>query len=341
MPKRTTIEDVARRAGVSKVTVSYVLNGRQDAARISEETTKRVLEAARDLHYRPNALARMLLSRRTDSIAVAFQYADYFSSASTFTGEVMRGVCAACVDNDLDLLLHTKRVETGPAEADTLTDGRVDGLLVLRDAHDATLAEIVSRRFPAVLFFSRLEGVDLPFVDADNYSGGRMGTRHLLELGHKRIGIVRGPADSVSANDRFNGFRDAFTGAGLDPEQACVVTMENPTSDGDQLLRCLEGPEGPTALFVWSDDVAFAVMRILRDHGYDVPNDVSVVGFDSSDACERVHPALTSVRQPVHDMAYEATEMLAHIVKGIPVARRQRLFVPTLDVRGSTAPPKN
>lgn len=338
MVRRITIDDVAKKAGVSKVTVSYVLNGRGSAARISDETSTRVMEAARDLQYRPNALARMLLSRKTDTIAVAFQYAEYFSAASSFITEVLRGVTLACVEQKLDVLLHTRPAAAGVDEADMLTDGRVDGLLLLRDKDDPTLAEIQARRFPCVLFFTRATDPETPFVDSDNYSGGRLGAKHLIELGHTRIGMIRGPGQSVSSNDRFNGYRDAMEAAGLEVKPEHVVTMESPQAPPEQFKQVMTGPDRPTALFVWSDDVAFAVVRWLGDIGLNVPGDVSVVGYDSSDACERIHPALTSVRQPVFEMAAEATEMLSRLIRHQPVRRRQVLFSPTLDVRASTLP---
>lgn len=339
MPKRTTIEDVAKHAGVSKVTVSYVLNGRHRDARIATDTVERVLESARFLHYRPNALARMLLSRRTDSIGVVFQFADYFSSASNFTAEVMRGVCGACVSHGLDLLLHTKPVDSGEDEADALMDGRVDGLLMLRDADDPALIQVQERDFPVVLFFTRPGNGSTPFVDADNYSGGRLATRHLIEQGHKRIAVLRGSAQSVSSNDRFNGYRDAMESAGLPIRPDHICTLESPNASPDCLFQMMQKPDRPTALFVWSDDVAFAVLRWLSDIGLSVPDDVSVVGYDSSVACDRSYPPLTSIRQPIFDMAYEATDMLARIIRRAPLERTQQLFPPTLDIRASTAPP--
>ena len=338
MARRITIEDVAKLAGVSKVTVSYVLNGRGEDARISARTMERVMSAARDLQYRPNALARMLLRQQTDSIAMAFQYAEYFASASTFISEVMRGVCSSCVDLGLDVLLHTRPATPGQAEADLLTDGRVDGLLILRDQDDPTLNEILDRKFPVVMFFTRSARADVPYVDADNYSGGRMGTKHLLDIGHTDVGIVRGPAQSVSSNDRYNGYRDAMEAAGHIVRSDHTATLETPSAHPGDLLAMMSSPDRPSALFVWSDDVAFAVLRWLGEIGLSVPNDVSIVGYDSSEACERVHPALTSVRQPVHDMACEATEMLARLIRKQPLKRHQVLYPPTLDVRASTAP---
>jgi len=338
MVRRITIEDVAKHAGVSKVTVSYVLNGRGVDARISPQTMARVLDSAKELQYRPNALARMLLRQRTDSIAVAFQYADYFATSSTFISEVMRGVCASCVDLGLDVLLHTRPATPGQPEADMLTDGRVDGLLILRDQDDPTLNEILDRKFPTVLFFTRSSSPDVPYVDADNYSGGRVGTKHLIDIGHTKIGMVRGSAHSVSSNDRYNGYRDAMEAAGLEVRLDHVTTLANTMSPPGDLLAMMSGEDRPTALFVWSDDVAFSVLRWLGEIGLTVPNNVSVVGYDSSDACERVNPALTSVKQPVFEMAHEATDMLARIIRKQPLKRHQVLYPPSLDIRASTAP---
>ena len=340
MSKRKTIEDVARLAGVSKVTVSYVLNGRAAEARISDDTEVRVLAAARDLGYRPNALAKMLLRQRTDSLAVAFQYATFFSAWSSFTSEVMRGVCDACVQAGMDLMLHTRGTEGSSADADTLTDGRVDGALILRDADDPTLLELIRRKFPCVLFFTRSTDTEVPFVDADNYAGGRMATQHLLKLGHRRIGMVRGSASSISSNDRFNGYRDALEMAKMEVDPSLVLTLETPSADPTAFMNLMLSDDRPTALFVWSDDVAFALLRRLSELGLSVPDDVSIVGFDSTEACERVSPALTSVRQPIVEMAREATLLLVSLIRQEPVSRTQIIYPPSLDVRQSTAPPK-
>lgn len=338
MGKRKTIEDVAKLAGVSKVTVSYVLNGHSSTARISSGTEERVLKAAEELGYRPNALARMLVTKRTDTFALVFQYANYFAASSSFITEVMRGVCEGCVESGMDLLLHTKPTEQ-TSEAHALMDGRVDGVLILRDSDDPTLNELIRRQFPCVLIFSRASNGDVAYVDSDNYTGGRIATQHLLDLGHRRIGMVRGPRHSVSSNDRFSGYRDALESKGLRLDPDLIATVEGPTSDTSEFAAMMSRPDRPTALFVWSDDVAFTLLRLLGDAGLSCPDDVSVVGFDSSDACERVHPALTSVRQPVFDMARDATLLLGSLIRGEPTHRRQILYPLTLDIRGSTARP--
>ena len=338
MSQRKTLNDVAKRAGVGKVTVSYVLNGRAMEARISPQTSERVLAAARDLDYRPNALARMLLRKRTDTIAVVFQYADYFRSASSFIGDAMRGVCDGCVEAGVDLMLHTKVASDLVAEADALTDGRVDGALVLRDAHDEMMELLFSRKFPVVLFFSRSEDSSVPFVDLDNFMGGKLATNHLLELGHRRIAMMRGSLRSVSSNDRHSGYRSALEAAGIEYNTDFVLSDVFEDSP-QQLIDLMKRKDRPTAVFSWSDDDAFTCMKILSSMGLQVPDEVSVVGFDSSQACERVSPALTSVRQPIAEMAKRATQLLVEIVKGEPLSGpHQIVFPPRLDVRGSTSP---
>src|SRR5579862_1897178 len=215
MSRRITIEDVARHAGVGKVTVSYVLNGRSKAARISEETRKRVLQVADELQYRPNAVARMLATKRSDTLAVVFQFGTYFSAWSSFTSEVMSGISEATVEEGCDLLLHTKQVRDALDEADALADGRVDGALVLRDEDDPTLVRLVEKGFNCVQFFTHSDGLDVPWVDCNNVLGGSLATEHLIALGHRKIAMVCGSLRSVSSNDRIAGFRSAMAAHGL------------------------------------------------------------------------------------------------------------------------------
>lgn len=338
MTRRTTIEDVAKLAGVSKVTVSYVLNGQGAAARISEPTERRVLAAAAELGYQKNALARMLVTRKTDTLALVFQYASYFSAPSAFITEVMRGVCEGCTEAGLDLMLHTRPVGEGD-EASLLMDGRVEGALVLRDAHDPTVETLLRLGFPTVLFFSRPLDGDAAFVDADNYTGGRIAVRHLVQLGHRRIGMVRGPRQSVSSNGRFDGFRQEMDAAGLRVRDEDVLTIEHPGADYGPLTERMRQPDRPTGLFVWSDDVAFGCLPVLEALGLSVPQDVSLVGFDSSELCTRANPPLTSVRQPVFEMAKEATLLLSALLRHDDSVRKQVVYSLSLDIRGSTCPP--
>jgi LacI family transcriptional regulator len=219
-----------------------------------------------------------------------------------------------------------------------LADGRIDGALLLRDEGDPLISELEMRHLPCVQFFSRAAG-DAPFVDADNYAGGRLATRHLIELGHRRIAMVRGPQRSNSSNDRYVGYRDALESAGIGVGPERVVSIPSPLSDPEPFRRLMQTPDRPSAVFCWSDEVALVLMPLLREMGLRVPEDVSLVGFDSLAACEQAVPALTSVRQPIFDMAAQATRLLAALVRQEAVAQRQILVPLALDRRHSTAPP--
>lgn len=328
--------DVARRAGVGKVTVSYVLNGHSRAARISEETQQRVLQAVAELDYRPNALARMLVKKQTDAIAVVFQSGGYFTSLSGFTSEVMRGVCSACVEADIDLMLHTRPANDPIQEAQALMDGRVDGVLMLRDGGDPMMAEVIRRRFPLVLFFTRSDDPNVPFVDTDNYTGGKIATNHLLDLGHKRIGMLAGGTGSIASNDRFNGFRSALESRGVPFNPGYVVRIADPSGEAD-FKQLMTLPKRPTALFAWSDDDAFQSFRYLEELGLRVPEDVSVVGYDNSTLSERSNPPLTSVQQPVFEMAKTATQMIVQITRSEVPDQPRLIFVPEIVIRKSTS----
>lgn len=335
--RRPTIRDVAQKAGVGKVTASYVLNGRSRSARISKETEAKVLAAARDLAYSPNAVARMLATQRTSIIAVVFQYGTLFAADSGFISQVMRGACGAAVEEGFDLMLHTKTVVSPEAEADVLTDGRVDGVLILRDPDDPTLSNLVARNFPTVQFFTKSNHPSAAWVDADNTAGGRLAAEHLLELGHREFGMVAGPQGSAAANDRLNGFRGRLAESGIVLSDERIVRVGNPQEVG-AIEPLFTSATRPTALFAWADDVAIASMEAIQDLGLVCPTDVSIVGFDSLDICNRCRPGLTSVAQPIPEMAAAAVRLLSQLVKGETPVTRQLLFPLRLDVRGSTAP---
>ena len=318
------------------MTVSYIMNGRSAEARISVATRDRVLAVARDLSYRPNAIARSLVSRRTDVIAVVFQYAQFFNAGSTFINELMRGVCEECVRQNLDVILHTRTFSEPSSEAAALMDGRADGVLLLRDANDPLTATIASADFPAVAFFTRPAGDCLPFVDCDNFAGGQIATRHLIENGHRRIGMVCGPSGSSASHDRRAGYQAALAEHGIEFSPSLMVYPSETLNGPDQVFQFVRN-ENPSAIFCWSDDDAFACMQALTRAGLRVPDDVSVVGFDGSEACGRCTPPLTSIRQPVAKIATKAVQLLVETIGGRGLEAQRFVFSPTLSSRASVA----
>lgn len=341
-----TMREVAERAGVSKATVSYILNGREASMRIPEETRQRVLAVVRDMGYHPNALARSLAHKQTHTVAVVMQYPALFSGWSGFTNELMHGVTDAAIRQGYDVLLQTR--PTSPewgkdaakgvkAEVATLTDGRVDGALLLRDLDDPLAEALQLRGFPTVLMFTHAADPALWYVDCDNLVGGFLATEHLTDLGHRRIVHLAGGPRSGAARERRQGYLQALRAAGVEPRTDWIVELGSSTADFEpaaQLFACSPSVR-PTAVFAWSDDVAIQMMGVLRQMGLQVPEDVAVVGFDSTAVCDHTDPPLTSVRQPIYAMAAQALELLTQQIRGDLPDRTQVRIEPALVVRRS------
>lgn len=348
-----TMREVAERAGVSKATVSYVLNGREVAMRIPDETRERILSAVRELGYYPNALARSLSNKGTHTIAIVMQYSALFSGWSGFTNELMHGVTDAAVAEGYNVMLQTRQPERhwrggvmDPIEAEvaTLTDGRADGALLLRDVDDPLPAALNRRAFPTVLMFTSSEDPEQWYIDCDNLQGGISATEYLLSLGHRRILHLCGSPRSGPARERALGYRTALERAGLPVRPEWIVEAAAPLADfapAAQLFR-LPVDQRPTAIFAWSDDVAIKMMGILRGEGVRLPQDVAIVGFDSTALCDHTDPPLTSIRQPVYAMAAEALTLLTQRIRGQILEETRIRVAPSLVIRHSCgAPPES
>ena len=333
-----TLQDVAVRTGVSKVTVSYILNGRETMVRISPTTRERVLAAANEMGYHPNALARALVRRCTDTVTLVMQFPAVFSSGSGFLSELMHGVTDAASNLGYDLMLHTKALPTLSQEVGALTDGRADGVLILRDLGDPLIGELAERGFPFVSLFSRTEEPNGYFVDCDNVAGGKIAAEHLWEMGHRSIGFVGGSPSSSSVRDRWQGFSETLAAYGATVTH-CTITYAQ--GDFAPLLKMMQCPAPPTALFFWSDDVAISAMKLLREElCLCIPEDVSIIGFDGTEMlCERSAPRLTSVRQPIYAIAEQAMRLLIAQIRQEEGIATQILLPPELIRRDSVAPP--
>jgi DNA-binding LacI/PurR family transcriptional regulator len=339
-----TIRDVARRAGVSKAAVSYVLNGRTTSVKITRETQERIYAAARELDYHPNALARGLARRRMDTMVLIPQEATYLSVWSGFTSEMMQGISEAALSTNYDVTLHLKEEPSLDEEVAAATDGRADGALLWRYRDDPLAERLIERGFPIVSMFDRGDHPDLWYVDCDNVLGGRLATEYLLELGHRDILHLSRDTRSGNALDRLRGYTRALTAHGLPVRPDRIVDVGWEFGDDAPYRRVaamLCGPSRPTAVFCWYDGVALRILRMVRELGLRVPEDISILGFDSTILCEHTDPPLTSVRQPVREMAACAVTLLAKRLNREPVEEPRKLFVPVLDIRSSCAPPRS
>ncbi|WP_225421196.1 LacI family DNA-binding transcriptional regulator [Sphingomonas parva] len=319
---RTTIDDVAARAGVSIKTVSRVLN---DEPGVRSETRGRVREAISALSYRPSLPARSLAGRRSNLLGLV-----YANPSANYVFDVQSGAMARCRDAHLRLFIQSCNDRGDETVEDVLAmvdQTHVDGLVVTPPlSSDAELiAALEERRVPFVRLAPDVVGTRSPAVVMDDEEAAREMTEHLLALGHKRIGFVEGHPDHPSSRLRRSGFEAALALAGLDEDQPVEQGHNDVASGLKAGRRLLTRVDRPTAIFASNDDMAAGVIQAARELGLDVPRQLSVAGFDDSQIASIVWPALTTIRQPTYDMAFAAAGLLIDLVRGRQVPAVTRL----------------
>lgn len=344
-PRLPTVRDVARLAGVSPTTVSFVLNG-VESVHISPATRQRVLEAADTLHYRPNSLARGLRTRRSCCIGVVIPGL----SADSFYVEVLQGVEEASRDAGYSVIVSTSRgsPEEEAAVIEALRDRRIDGLLAVPVCHpsSADAYRRLAREIPVVFVDRWPEGVDIPRVAVDHRKGAALAVRHLIELGHTRIAFVRGPEwPASSIRERLEGYEQTLASHRLPFREVIEVhssLFAQKQGAYQAVLQALGGrPPSmrPTALFVTNDNLAAGVLRALRELRLHVPQEVSVVGFDDDEIAEFLEVPLTTVAQPRRELGRRATELFLRLREGgEPSAAEAVRLQPRLVRRSSSGP---
>lgn len=306
---RPTLEGVAARAGVSRATVSRVVNGQQS---VDPALREQVLRAVAELGYVPNRTARTLVTQRTDMIALVIAESEQrvFGGDPFFT-DITRGVSQELALADLQLVLMLARNAEDYARIErNLVPGHVDGVLLISQHLGDTLpARLVAAGVPAVIGGRPPEATaGVPYVDNDNEGGAELATRHLIDRGCTRIGSIAGPLDMTAGFDRLTGFRRAM-GRRLRPGlvEHGDFTFAGGAAAAAALLARVPDVD---ALFVASDLMALGCLATLRRSGRRVPDDVAVVGFDGIDAGAEAEPALTTVRQRTVDQGRAMARML-------------------------------
>ncbi|MEW5989859.1 MAG: LacI family DNA-binding transcriptional regulator [Chloroflexota bacterium] len=327
---------MASRAGVSRTTVSLVLNDRGES--IPEATRRRVLEAARDLGYHPDHSARGLAGGRSQTLALVLRQTPEQVAGDALLAETLRGLATAARASSFRVLVEP----LGPGEAtygELVRSGRADGAVVSGPLFDdPELADLVAEGFPIVIQ-GHLPGAAAPSVDVDNVASARLAVDHLIELGHRRIACITNATLSyTAAADRLAGYREALATAGLAAGPELVAEGAFDAASGHRAMTTILGQGRPDAVFVASDVVALGAIGALREAGLRVPDDVSIVGFDDVPLAAYFDPPLTSVRVPAHDLGLAAGNALLDRIAGREVP--DRTLLPTeLIVRASTAPP--
>jgi DNA-binding LacI/PurR family transcriptional regulator len=327
-----TIAHIARQAGVSVPTVSKVINGRTD---VSVETRRRVEDVIRERGYRP--------ARRKTRSAPLLELA-FHEFESEWAGEFIKGVQKVAVQHDLGLVLSEMR--DGPADSrgwiESVLARRPAGVIVvLSNLDDNLRAQLRSRGIPLVVVDPTGEPLhDTPSVGATNWSGGLMATRHLLDLGHKRIGVIAGPENLLCSRARLDGFRAAMDAAGVEVDSSLIRYGNFYVSEAIRLGRDIldrDPSKRPTAIFALNDLSALGVYLAARELGLHVPDDLSVVGFDDIPTARWASPPLTTIRQPLVQMAVAASRLVLRLAAGERPTETRIELATELIVRSSTA----
>ena len=338
---RTTIADVARRAGVSIATVSLVLNGRSREMRISPKAEERVLEACRELGYRPNIHARRLVRLRSDTLAFLIGGTGEGRVFHLF-GAMLSGVLQAASEHDLRVYLSEWNGSVASEEQYLrwLEEGSVDRLLVYAIAAENLNIEALRAHEVPIIFLDRIEP-EWSFITSDHANGSELAVRHLIELGHRHIAFVSGPSGSSPSRERLRGFKAAVCQQ-LPDEPLRVIpggfTEQAGYRAGDELLQ--RYPE-VTAVVCAHDYAAYGLIGRLQEEGVNVPEAMSVVGANDTELARLMRPGLTTVRVPMREMAVAAVEALAALPPDGSPAWVQKSLPVELVVRGSTAPPRS
>ena len=328
---------MAALAGVSRTTVSFVLNGRD--VQISAPTRERVLQAARQLGYQPHAGARQLAAGRSHTVGLVLRQSAEQVAGDALLSETLRGLMTAARTGGFRVIVEATEPNADPY-GDLLRSGRTDGLVISGPRRDdPELVDMAAAGFPLVLQGS-VPGVSLPSVDVDNVAGARTAVEHLVALGHRRIAcITNAPLAYTSAQERLEGYRSALADAGIDGDPVWVQEGAFDAPSGHRAMTALLDRTDVSAVFVASDVVAFGAIGALRAARRRVPGEMSVVGFDDIPLAAFFDPPLTTVRIPAYELGHAVGIALLDRISHASVAARTLL--PTeLVVRASTGPPR-
>lgn len=334
-PKKVTIKDVAKAAGVSYATVSRVINDQS----VSADKRARVNRAIHELGYVANPSARSLAGGSTRVVGVIVP-----NLGNEYINQVLQGIDEALRQHDYDLMLYTtqQRADKEARYAQALAGGMIDGLLLLVPFDPAKyLASLRAQGFPHVLIDQNEHTSSSPTVAAQSRQGAIAATRYLLELGHRRIGFIQGIPELASAQERFLGYQQALAAYGLEVDSQLVRAGHFDQRGGFAAASALLAlPEPPTAIFAANDVSSIGVLQAARHADVRVPEDLSIVGFDDIPRAAHTYPALTTVHQPLIEMGKSAVSLLLQYIAQPQRPVQHITFDTRLIVRDTCAPPR-
>lgn len=330
-----TIKDIAKKANVSITTVSRVLNNKTEG--IGEETRKRVLDIIEELDYRPNTIARSMVTKQTNTIGLIIP-----DIRNPFFPELVRGVEDFANDAEYSVFLcNTDGSIKREVEALRLMkEKNVDGI-VFTYSHATTkhpFQSLVHRhRIPVVLLDRGLDGEIYSGVYTDNEKAGYIATKHLIDLSHVQIGCITGPEHVQNSKDRLKGYMKALKRAGIPIDHRRIVSGDYQLEGGYRAAKALLEKGHVTAIFAFNDLMAFGVYQAAAEMGVAIPDDLSVVGFDNLKYNRLLQPKLTTIEQPTYEMGKTATELLLQQIRESKRVKTQTIYLdPSLIIRNST-----
>jgi LacI family transcriptional regulator len=333
--KVNNIKELAEKLGLSPTTVSRVLNGKSKNFRISQETSRKVLDAARKYHYSPNRIARGLKLEKTETIGLIIP-----DIANPYFGSIAKTIELEARNNGYSIILcDSLDDETTEAELLQLMAGRkVDGIIIAPTGRSSRhVIEIQQQGIPVLVIDRYLPGTKLPFVTTDNYLGALLATEHFIDMGHRNIACIQG-INGISANsERVKGYRDALNKHGIPVCESMILGTDFGEENGYiQTKKLLALPDRPTAVFALSNLISLGTLRALKEEGLTVPNDVSIVSFDEQPYSAFLACPMTTVQQPREKIGKLAFQnLLKTIDNGNSEKNKNIMLKPKLIIRDS------
>ncbi len=326
-----TVADVSKRSGLSTATVSRVLN---NSPLVREQTKAKVLEAMRELGYTANHSARALARKRTDTIGVIFPGID-----AGFFSEVLIGVNQLASENDMHLAVAFARNKPEEAQmvSEYLYGGRVDALILMNlRIDDKFIREAAMAPTPMVLIDRPAKDARLVTVRMDNAAGAEEAMTHLLDLGHRRIAVIRGPQGTFDSDERWLGCLQAMKRSGVKPDPELIWEGTFHDHSGYEAMSSWldAGKPLPEAIFALNDPMAIGVLEALTERGLRVPDDVALVGFDDIESARYL--GLTTVSSPMRGLGRTACQAVVELLEGAPRRPKEHVLPTELIVRRST-----
>lgn len=334
---KVTIKDVSQKAGVSITSVSQVLNGKD--IRISEEKRQLILKVAEELNYSPNPFASKLKTNRSGMIGVIIP-----DISNPYFVEVAKGIIGKAREHNIDVLISdsNNKVENDIVNFEKLKNTGADGIILSSSgANNAELSELIhyasyNEKYPVVLLDRDNIDYNCNTVLIDNFNGGYLAGKHLIELGHEKIACILGPKDLNSTKNRLKGFEKALEDFGLTQDESLLAFGDYSLQSGYEASKYLDGKDF-TAIFAFNDVMAFGTMKYYKERKVRIPEDLSIIGFDNISFAEYLDHSLTTVGQPIQKLGEKALELLMNAMESDDDAKTGIVLEPKLIQRSSTA----